>query len=245
MKGDHQVITATVIFFVGVVVGGLAEGKLISTVFEDYVPALVTLLAAYLGASYAFRLQSAKEERDVIRINIVAGNLAVFNLIRKLNTLLDYQKQVIDPMRGEKIAFIGMEPTLQLNADDVHLDLDSLSFLLSSDNPNLLGELSIEKSRFRKALDAINERSKLHWGQVQPKLEQAGFVEGAEYTFPQIEQMLGTRLYVTMNRATDQVIVHVDSTIISLQEAGMKLADMLKKLYPGEKIISPESNVVE
>lgn len=239
IKGDHQVVAAIVIFVLGALVGGLAEGKLISTVFEDYVPALVTLLAAFLGASYAFKLQSDKEKRDVARANIVSGNLAVYNLIRKINVLLDYQRQVIDPIRGKRTAFIEMQPTLELVKDDIQLDLDSLSFLLISDDPNLLGELSVEKSRFRRAIDAINERSKLHLDQVQPILEKAGVVEGADYTFQQIEQALGVRLYATMRQATDQVIDHVDSTIISLQESGVKLAGILKKLYPGEKIISP------
>ena len=238
MKGDHQVVAAIVIFIVGAFIGGLTEGKLVSTAFEDYVPALATLLAAFIGASYAFKLQSDKEKRDISRANIVAGNLAVFNLIQKVNTLLDYQKQVIEPTRGKISAFIEMQPTLQLLKDDIQLDLDSLAFLLSSDDPNLLGELSVEKSRFRRAIDAINERSQLHLGQVQPILEQAGVVEGADYTTQQIEKALGTRLYVTMHQATDQVIDHVDSTIVSLQEAGAKLADMLKMLYPGEKIIS-------
>ena len=244
MKGDHQVVAAIVIFILGAFVGVLAEGKLISTVFEDYVPALVTLLAAFLGASYAFRLQSDKEKRDIAKKNIVAGNLAVFNLIRKLNTLLDYQKQIVDPFRGNIKAFIEMPPTLQILKEDIQLDLDSLSFLLGSDDPNLLGELSIEKSRFQRAIDAINDRSKMHRDEVQPTLEKAGVVEGMGYTPQQIEKALGARLCVTMHQATDQVVEHVDSTIISVQEVGGKLVKMLKKLYPGENIISfamPES----
>ena len=128
--------------------------------------------------------------------------------------------------------------------EDIQLDLDSRSFLLGSDEPNLLGELSVEKSRFQRAIGAINERSKIHMSEVQPILEKAGVVEGVGYTPQQIEQALGTRLCVTMHQATDQVVEHVDSTIISLQEVGVKLVNMLKKLYPEEKIISfamPES----
>ena len=49
---------------------------------------------------------------------------------------------------------------------------------------------------------------------------------------------MGQRLFVTIHLATDQVIEHVDSTIISLQAAGEKLSRTMKQLYPGEKTIS-------
>lgn len=237
MKGDHEVIAAVVIFFIGVVFGSLLEGKLIGILFKDYVPALATLLAAFIGASYAFRLQSKKEERGERRKNIIAGNIAVFNILRMLNTLLSYKTQVIDPVRGKKTAFIEMQPTLHLLEPDVELDLASLAFLLESDDPNILGEISVEYSRFQKALDAINQRSHLHMQQVQPILEKRGFVEGADYTFKQIEHALGNRLYITLGQATEQVINHVDSTIISLQETGAKVTGVLKTLYPEEKVM--------
>jgi len=238
MKGDHQVVAVVIIFFLGATFGGLVEGKLATAIFDDYVPALATLLAAFIGASYAFRLQSEKEERDTQKRKILAGNLAVFNFIRMINTLLNFQVQIIDPIRGKNTAFIEMQPTLHLLELDVDLVLEELAFLLETDNPNLLGELSIERSKFQKALDAINHRSKLHLEQVQPILENAGIEEGEDYTFQKIEQALGNRLYATMHQATDQVISHVDSSISSLQETGNELATMLKKLFPKEKVVS-------
>jgi len=238
MKGDHQVVAAVVIFFAGAAFGGLVEGRLISALFKDYVPALVTLLAAYIGASYAFKLQSDKEDRENQQGNIVAGNLAIFNILRKLNILINYQRQIITPIRGKRTAFLEMQPTLHLLEEDIRLDLNSLSFLLNSDNPDLLGELSVEESKFQSALDAINKRSKIHLKQVQPKMERASVVEGDDYTFQQIEQILGQRLYVTIHKATDQVIDHVDSAVSSLQEVGEKLANTMKELYPNENIIS-------
>ena len=41
-----------------------------------------------------------------------------------------------------------------------------------------------------------------------------------------------------MHQSTDQVIYHVDTTIISLKAAADKLTASLKKQFPNERIIS-------
>jgi len=51
---------------------------------------------------------------------------------------------------------------------------------------------------------------------------------------------LGERLHQTIIQGTEQVIDHVDKTINSINSVGNKLTDILKKLFPGEKIISFE-----
>lgn len=109
--------------FLGTMFGFLISDKLVTFSFNDYIPAIATLFAAFFGASYAFELNSDKEERDIRKKNLVAGNLAVFNLGRMLNVLLNYQKQFIDPIRGKLLAFIEMQPTLHLLEDDINLDL--------------------------------------------------------------------------------------------------------------------------
>jgi hypothetical protein len=61
-----------------------------------------------------------------------------------------------------------------------------------------LGEVIIEEERYRSAIDAINARSHIHQSEVQPILEKKGFVQGSTYTFNQIEEFLGPRLYETI-----------------------------------------------
>lgn len=236
MKGDHQVIATIVIFLTGTAFGFLISDKPLKFSFNDYIPAIATLFAAFLGARYAFKLNIYKEQIDIQKRNIVAGNLAVFNLGRMLNTLLNYQNQIVDPVRNKALNFIEMQPTLHLLEDDISLDLDSLSFLLDSDNSNLLGELAVEKSKFKKALDAINERSQLHIYRLQPILEQAGVIEGKNYPLSLFKQTLGPQLYATMQQATNQIIEHIDSTILSMQETGEKLTTALKKTFPNERV---------
>lgn len=233
-----RTITYGIIFILGSGAGWILSGKYWDIFFTSYVPALATLVAAFYGAKFAFQFQREKEEEKNKEKQILDGNLAIFNLMRMANTLFVYRKQFIEPYRGKPTAFLEMPPSLELLENDINFNVENLFFLLNSNEINFIGELVVEESRFRKALDAINDRSKVHRFEVQPTLEKAGIVQGGNYTFQQIEGVLGERLHHTITQATEQVVAHVDETINSLKSAGEKLSGILKNIFPGERIIS-------
>lgn len=237
MKGDHQVIAAVMIFFAGIFFNNLVTDNVILSSYNDYISAVSTMFAAFLGAGYAFKLQSNKEERKIQETNKVAGNLAIFNTTRMLNILLDYQKQIIDPVRGKELDFIEMQPTLPLD-DEINLDLGSLAFLLDTDDLNFLGELWAEESKFRRTINAINLHSQLHIHKLQPAFEQANIKEGHTYPLSEFERVLGIQLFTTMRQSTQQIIDSVDSNVSSIQKTSEKLTQIMKKMYPSERLIS-------
>lgn len=238
MRKVNIPISVGVSFILGTGAGWIAKGKHVDYLFTHYVPAIVTLLAAYYGARFAFEFQRRKEKQEQQNRNIVSGNLAIFKLITMINSLLSYQRQIIEPIRGKKTAFLEMAPTLTQQRDNVSIDIDSLAFLFGTDEQNLVGELSVEEARYEAAIAAINERSKVHRYEVQPTLDAAGIVNGGNYLHEVIQSALGERLFHTLHQSTEQVICHVDSTILSLKEMSDKLTKTLKKLYPDERIIS-------
>ena len=169
---------------------------------------------------------------------MVNGNNSIFALSRMSNKLVNFQRQIINPSRDSPARFLEMRPTATLEKDDIKLDMEKLYFILEADDRDLLGEIMVEEERYRSAIDAINERSRLHLHEVQPLLERAGFVLGGKYPFAQIETMLGQRLYSTIAQNTEQVISHVDSAVVSINLVADKLTASLKKQYPDKKIIS-------
>lgn len=237
----HRISTYStygVIFIFGVGAGWMARGNHLDVFFTSYVPALATLVAAFCGANYAFQLQMEKEIADNKRRNVVNANIAIFSLIRMRNKLLNFQEQIIKPHHNNDLkSFLEMPPTLDLLKDDIKLNIESLYFLLETDDRNLLGELSCEEGRYRSALDAINDRSQLHRQEIQPSLERAGFAHGIDYSEEQIKDMIGQRLYIILQESTTQVKNHVDSTADSLKKITDKLTASLKKQYPNETII--------
>lgn len=241
MKNTQVSISIGVAFILGAGAGWIAKGEFINYLFSHYVPAIITLLAAYYGAKFAFEFQSRKEIKEEKNRKIISGNLAIFKLSTMISSLMSYQRQVIEPVRGKYTAFLEMLPTLPQEKENISIDIDSLSFLLGSEDPNLLGELSVEGARYDAAIAAINDRSMVHRNEAQPTLDAAGMQNGGSCTREEMQKVLGERLFHTLHQSTDQVIYHVDSTILSLKEVSDKLSRELKKLFPDEKIISVET----
>ncbi len=238
MKTLDKIIFAGFIFLLGIAVGWIIEGKHLTLIFSAYLPALATLFAAYLGAKYAFDLHLNKERIEIQNRNIVNGNLAIFDISRMINSLLAYQRQIIDPIRNKPSAFLEMRPTLFLPKEDLTIKFNDLSFLLELEDHNFLGELSVAEQKYEKALDAINARSSMHLHEVQPRLEMSGIKEGGDYRLEDIESALGNKLFVTIKQSTSEVIAHVDETINYFEEIGKKLSDLLKKHFPAKKVFS-------
>ena len=234
----NKIILLGAIFILGFAAGLLVEEQHWDVFLTSYIPSLATLVAAYYGASLAFKFQNDKDREDIKHRNMANGNNSIFALTRMCNKLVNLQRQIINPIRNSPARFLEMRPTTSLEKDDIKLDLEKLYFLLGTDDRDLLGEIMAEEERYRSAIDAINERSLLHIREAQPLLERAGFVAGGEYSFDQIEAMLGQRLYASIVQATEQAISHVDAAVVSIKLVADKLAASLKKQYPDKKIIS-------
>jgi hypothetical protein len=230
-------ITAGIAFILGVGAGWIVTGSYWDVLFTSYLPALATLLAAFYGAKYAFEFQRRKEAEDKKKKDLVSANIAIYTLMRMANALLVFRKQVIDPFRGRPTAFLEIPAVLHPVGEDIKINSESLYFLLETKELNLLAEILIEEERYKTAIRCINERSDLHRNEIQPLLERAGLKEKGFLSMTQIEEILGSRLFVTLNTSTDQIIDHVDQTITSIQIVSTMFYDCIKRIYPDDQII--------
>lgn len=233
MKGDDQVVVAIIIFFLGFWFGLIVEQQEVQLFMKDYLPSIVTLVAAFSGAFFAYYLQSRRQEKKVLEEKKFAGNKALFTLSRQLNQLIGLQNQVIKPTRNEPSRYLLMGSMHPVEIDNLLIDVESVSYLLETDHRQILLDLLIEEERFKSAIQALNERSKLHLHEVQPLLNKAEIrVEDVLKTDAEIEHILGHKLFVQLNTATDQVVELIDETIISMQALSGELNRALKKLFP-------------
>jgi hypothetical protein len=170
--------------------------------------------------------------RKELTSNISAANKALFTVFQQVNTLKVIQYDMIDPVRNHPGKFIAMQPVLHEKHEDIHFDFHNLGFLLNTKHKQIVLDLFIEQQRFREAIKAVNYRSALHIQQVQPTLERAGIQEGVDYTTEELAKVLGLRLFKLLQRATDQVVYHVDRTVCSLDKVKGKMIKAFKELYP-------------
>lgn len=206
------------------------NGSLVKLV-DLVISTIATLVAAFAGAWYAFKLQDRDRERRIDADNIGAGNRALLMLLLQFNALFDIQKRVVNRVREHPGRFLAMRPMLELDYKQLRFDVSSLSFLLETEHREILPKLVVEEGRFHSVIQELNERSRLHL-KAQPLLEKAGIVEGGKYTNEELEAALGNRLFLQLQRATDEAIEHIDQTVESLLEMGKKLRSALKDLYP-------------
>ena len=129
-----------------------------------------------------------------------------------------------------------MRPSPPLQSDAPILPLDSLMFLLETDDRHLLFELMVEQQRFKMTMQSINERSRIHIDKVQPCLAVAGIREGTTYS-TSLEQLLGEPLYKSIVRATDDAVKSVDESSVSCESLIRRLYSAMKKRYPKYSIV--------
>jgi hypothetical protein len=230
MESKDYTASAIVVAFILVII---ITNTIIPTIkINDVITAASTLLAAFMGAWFAYRLQDNAKEREHRKANINAANKALFTVFQQINSLRIFQMDFIDPHRGQPGIFISMSPVMQEDHKDIRYDLDSLNFLLSTKHKQLVLDLFIEQQRFEAAIKSINYRSELHIQQVQPALSRAGIKEGVDYPGEAFVKALGPLLHKTMQRQTEQVIYHVDRTVRSLEEAKSKIRMAFLELFP-------------
>jgi len=224
-----------------------SDYELILKIIKELIPSLTTLLAAFFGAWFAYLFMTKQKLKEIRETNITAANRAIFVLLQQLNCLKLIQKDSLDPVRDSPEAFLSMLPILPDDHSEMRFDFQSLNFLLSTKYKQLLLDIWLEQQRFREAIRILNYRSNLHFSEVQPRLIAAGIQERKDYPVEMFVQALGTHLFMTLKRTTEQVFYNVDRTINSMDKLRVRLNAGLKDLFPeGEflkfEIIKEDTN---
>lgn len=218
------------------------DTDIIRSVVETGITGLVTLVAAFAGSWYAFRLSDNVRARETIATNVAAVNRAQFALIQQYNLLKVFQRKSIDPARTDEARYVNMRPTLPLRELPAPLDLNSLSFLLETDDREFVIHLLIEEQRFQTARQAINERSRLHIEEVQPRLAAGGIKEKSPFREDELTEALGEHLFLMLQRSTEEVVREVDLTLASTLDLSARFHAAMKQRFPKEKIIRLDSD---
>lgn len=235
-ENEKIITTALVAVCIGLVVGLLLGFK--TTNSNVLITSLATLGAAFIGAWFAYKLQDNSKRREEVENQVNKANDLLFALYQKLNALKLFQLDSVAPWRDNSGKMIGMQPMLNYKLPEVSLKPENLSFLLKTKHKQLLFDAHIEEQRFDVAEQVIQHRSNMHYQYIQPALYAAGIMESVEYTDVQFKAALGELLYTQLERATEQVVYHVDRTVESSDQLRGKLINALKETYPDKEFIN-------
>ena len=239
MHAENQVLLAVALVLIGIAIGTVMESDLSGGVMSDFLTVSATLFSAFLGAWTAFELQNRKAERDVKNAQIAALNRALFSLTLQINKLRNVENQVVQPIKHTEMAFVTMQAIHALEKDEIPLDLNTISFILETPSRNLLAGVALAHASFRSAIDAINFRSQIHISSFQPLLEKAGIRSEQVFTIEDPEKFLGSKLYITLRRATDDLVHSTEAAVKKLEAASAALSEFGKQTFgPGRIIVN-------
>ncbi len=209
-----------------------------STFAKDVVGALATLFAAFLGAWYAFRLQSEKDRRSEIAARATSLNAAIFELMRAHNKLIALRNQFINPLRMHPDRDFMIQPVAGGSLGAMSLDYKSLGFLFLSDDPNILGQLAMVDQDFAGSLDVISQRSRMHFEELQPIVEGlSGGNSLAVVTCDQIAAALGPMKTKQLGDLSRYMVEGIDGGILDTAKAIGDLSRLGRPLVAGLPVL--------
>jgi hypothetical protein len=136
---------------------------------DQLVAPLMSVFGTFFGATFAFRLNEDKEARKLNDARKDSLNRALFVIMRQVNAVHNLRKDYEAKTNTFERAF--NIPALKPPAyDDLVFNFIELDFILTSKEPNILMELSIEQERFQQALECVRIRNEFYVEQIQPKL---------------------------------------------------------------------------
>lgn len=237
MKTDQCFVLTIVIFIVGLIFGSVFLTGYLDIKPEAFVPALATLVAAFIGAWAAFMLEDNREKQKIINQNVAYGNEVLTALADNASLLNVFRDNYIEEFRDDPHNWLKILPPPYKFTPNLDLNALSLSFLCREGDANIMLRVSKEQYQFKLILELINKRSLLHDEKVQPMFEKMNFSQGDDIPLDVVEIELGPRYSVIIPGLTRDMIRNIDHCILSHIEAARELRKELLKIYPKEKIV--------
>lgn len=219
---------------------GISIGLMPALDAKTILGAVVTLVAAFAGAFFAYKFNADRERRRKNEIDLASANRAIFTLVRVYNYVAGFNKQFLKDYSGSPDAYVAIKPSLGNSDPDWKLDYDSISFLISEGKSEILTELTEIEEIFTIFNATVKTRNHIHINIVQPAMEAAGFVDGASVSLDDIDRVLGDRISTTMKSVTSELIELTQRGEEQLEGLIKKMHEIMVEIFPGKNVIRME-----
>jgi hypothetical protein len=196
------------------------------------------LAGAFSGSYIAYRLAIRREDKRTEKENILAAQQALFTLSLQINSIAIIKKQFLDKHINNRLRHYMLEPILTNDQTNLHININSISFILSTEYKNTLLELSVINDYFHTIMNGIKQRTTLHieFQKLLSKADKncsAGFNENEE----EITKIVDRRICVSLKKITNDIYETSEEYIKKAISINDKLANELKTIFPKTKFI--------
>ncbi len=179
-----------------------------------------TLVGAFLGAMLAFLFQVFLQHKQERKAALMSAHRMLFCLLQQINTILLVQKDFIAPHLKDPGRFLSIPAMHEFDVQKDVFDFTTFGFMLeTSESRKIMYDLYLAQASYVEALHTLNERSRLHRQEVQPRLASSGIENGSAVTHGDIERALGPLVFPSIIKATEQVIDVLKSTFRKLADS--------------------------
>lgn len=202
---------------------------------------IITVLAGFggalSGALGAYKLQIYKENKKEKKQKISSLNKALFILFRQINAMTMF-KIDLEKVREEDpiVRAFEIQPWKPNPYNDLKFNFEELSFILDTEDLNLLHELFIVQESFEQAIETINQRSTYFINKVTPEMELKD-IDNKKLTIDELKTEMDINKINGLVLATDYMYIHVYETYQQLEDIELKLFNFAKFQYPNQKFI--------
>lgn len=207
---------------------------------ETIIGAIATLIAAFLGAFFAFRLNEKREEIKIQEEHLGAANRAIFTLMRAYNYIAGYNKQYIAPHKDKPEAYVAIPPSIGNSNPEFKIDFDSISFLIPLKKSKILGDLAEFEVLFATIIEVLKTRNHILANIVQPAMEASGAKHGGDVYLDEIDEVIGDRISNTMKSLTGDLIEIMELGEERSEHLMQQLHETMVNLFPGKNVIRME-----
>ena len=128
-------------FIVGAFIGLLAGFN--GAITKDVSQIIATLFAALFGATTAFLLEDRARKRERRASQLDDANKLLYMLFERLNTIMLFKIDFVDPVRDSPAKMIEMQPVANFNATKSEFTAEKVSFLFQTKYKDLMIEIHV------------------------------------------------------------------------------------------------------
>ncbi len=179
-----------------------------------------TLIGAFFGAMLAFLFQLLLHRKQERKAAQISAQRMLFCLLQQMNTIMLVQKDFIVPHLSDPGRFMSIPATHEFDVEKNAFDFSTFGFMLETNESRMIMyDLYLAQESYIEALRALNERSRLHREEVQPRLASAGVQNGSTITHGDIKRALGPHIFPSIVNTTDQVIEALKNAFTKLAKS--------------------------
>jgi hypothetical protein len=209
---------------------------------------IITVVTAFAGALSgawgAYKLQINKENKKEEKQKINSLNKALFILLRQINAMTMFKVNLEKVQEEDPIVRAFHLPAWKTNPyNDLKFNFEELSFILGTEDLNLLHELFIVQESFEQAIETINQRSIYFINKVTPEMELKDIDNKKLTAIEELKIEMDNNKIDGLVYATDNMYEHVYGTYQQLEDVELKLFNFAKSQYPNKKFIRFEKSI--